>query len=220
MQLDYGSTSPPRQTAASGERGRTRTAGMTLDDLASNAGVSKDHPTSLVHSDDTHMVGLAQPAASAASRILDELLGDMLVILEEEESEDDDDASSSTICSSSPSDSEDIPQVSSKVTSPVPNDKEEGELESEEELRLKEERRLQALAEAESRKARRLEREEKEKTSVERSLSQRDVFRYLKKNGECVLVGRLFATRRTQLLVKARVRMRMIVLQFHNPYTC
>jgi len=182
MQLDYASLSPARQRAASGERAR-RTAGMTLDELASSAGVRKDNFTSIVPANDMTMGGVPHSTASAASRILDELLGDMLVILEED-SESEDDSEAASFSSSSSSDSEDTLQVPLKLTSPVPSEREEGELESEEELRLKEERRLQALAELESKKAKQLEREEKKKNSVERNLSQRDVFRYLKKNGE------------------------------------
>lgn len=125
-------------------------------------------------------------AAGAASRILDELLGDMLTILEDSEVESDDDDGKSVTSSSSAASSEpeEAGKLPSKAISPIQSEKEEGELESEEETRLAEERQSQARLQAEQKEASRLARGERRKKSIENNISERDVFKYLKKRGE------------------------------------
>ena len=203
MQLDYGDR-PSTGAAASSTAGGKGTA------------VAERSTTSTFTSTSLKTTGEAPPSSSlimdkattsydvtmgesntAASRILDELLGDMLSIVEDDDStsssegdednETNDSWSTSSSSSSSPSDTE---QFTHKDTLKVPttaaqSDKEEGELESDHEL---EARRLKEEQKRIQREERAKQREEKKKLSIEENVSERDVYRYLKHRGESLKV--------------------------------
>jgi len=193
MELHYASPPPAgsarRRSSADMAAAASTSRSSQAVESSSNAKTGETPTTMNTASDNT----VAVKESNTASRILDELLGDMLSIVEEQDSSSDEGGdernvseSESWSTSSSTSDAEDnndtLTTLTSKVGSPLTDsEKEEGELESEHELESK---RIQAeakLKEAEERKRRR---EEKKKQSIERNVSERDVYRYLKHRGE------------------------------------
>lgn len=180
MELDY----DPQSAVSGGERAvDKRPRGMTLSEMASSADASTSKRAS-------SMGRSSEPAQSGtASRILDELLGDMLAIVEDEDDNEDSDGSDSdaSISSSSNSDTEHNTlslQVPLQGSSPVPSEREEGELESDHEVEAKRVKAEHARLEEERRERLRAAKEAEKKKSIERNVSERDVFRYLKKRGE------------------------------------
>lgn len=135
--------------------------------------------------------------SNTASRILDELLGDMLAIVEQDSSSDDesnDEANDSWSTSSGSSSLTDLEQTNndtlkvpktaasaSKANSPAASEMEEGEVESDHELEARRVKEEQKRIEAEERLKKK---QERIKNSIGRNVSERDVYRYLKHRGE------------------------------------
>lgn len=192
MELDYASpppAAPPARRQSADMLGSTSRSSQAVGSTSSIAKTGE--PLTTV---DTSNDAVAFKESNAACRILDELLGDMLSIVEEQDSSSDEDGderninseSESWSTSSSTSDAEDnsdtLKLPISKAGSPrADSEMEEGELESEHEVESKRIQVEAKLKEAEERKGRR---EEKKKQSIERNVSERDVYRYLKHRGE------------------------------------